>query len=59
MISTIYSRRSFFELQDVRKNFAALVGLKSQNKGNKTMLFLRALSFRVKIEKGSKNLSRD
>ena len=51
MISTMYSHRNFFELPDVRKNFVALVGLKSQKHGKKTMLFFRALSFRVKIEK--------
>ena len=59
MISTMYSHRNFFELPDVRKNFVALVGLKSQKHGKKTMLFFRALSFRVKMEKGSKTLSRD
>ena len=57
MISTIYSHRSFFELPDVRKNFAALVELKSQNKGKKTMLFFRALSFRLKIEISTKTNS--
>ena len=57
MISTIYSHRSFFELPDVRKNFAALVQLKSQNKGKKTMLFFRALSFRLKIEISTKTNS--
>ena len=57
MRSTIYSHRSFFELPDVRKHFGALVGLKSQNKGKKTMLFFRALSFRVKIEISTKTNS--
>ena len=57
MISTIYSHRSFFELPDVRKNFAALVELKSQNKGKKTILFFRALSFRLKIEISTKTNS--
>ena len=58
MISTMYSHRNFFELPDVRKNFVALVGLKSQKHVKRRCCSL-GLSFRVKIEKGSKTLSRD
>ena len=38
----MYSHRNFFELPNVRKNFVALVGLKSQKNG-KAMLFFRAV----------------
>lgn len=51
MISTIYSHRNFFELPDVRKNFVALVGLKSPKHSNSTRLYTCGLELCSSLHK--------